>query len=159
MKEVKIKVNGDEHILMVDPHQSLGKVLREKLFLAGVHLSCEAGDCGACTVLLDGVAVNSCIVPVMKAQGKEVTTIEGLKRGESLDPLQESFIEHGAIQCGFCTPGVIMNAKGLLHENPKPTEEEVRKLLTGNICRCTGYQQIVDAILDVASSSEEKEVG
>jgi len=156
MKEIKLNVNGDEHFVSVDPHETLGRVLREKLFLTGLHLGCEGGHCGACTVLVNGAAVVSCLFPVMKAVGKDIETIEGLASAEKLHLLQTSMIEHGAIQCGFCTPGIIMNAKALLDKNNDPTAEEVRKMLTGNVCRCTGYQQIVDAILDVASDAGKK---
>lgn len=156
MKEIKLKVNGLEQVVSADPHDTLGRVLREKLYLTGLHLGCEGGDCGACTVLVNGIAVVSCLFPVMKAVDKEIETIEGLAPAETLHPIQESMIEHGAIQCGFCSPGVVMNAKALLSENSAPTEEEVRKMLTGNVCRCTGYQQIVDAILDVSSDTSKE---
>jgi carbon-monoxide dehydrogenase small subunit len=157
MREIILKVNGEEHTLRVSPHETLAHVLREKLYLTGVKVGCEKGDCGACTVLMDGRSVVSCILPVMKAEGKEITTIEGLVAEDGqLHPLQDGFIRHGAIQCGFCTSGMILEAKAFLDKKSNPTEQDVRESLTGHICRCTGYQQIVDAIMDEASSSRKR---
>ncbi len=150
MKTIVLKVNGEDYDVSVEPHETLATVLREKLRLTGSKIGCENGECGACTVLLDGKAVTSCLTPVLKAEGKQITTVEGLSDNGKLHPLQDSFIEHGAIQCGFCSPGMILSAKALLDENPRPTEQEVRVAVLGNLCRCTGYQQIVQAILAAA---------
>ena len=145
---IKLKVNGAEEEVMIEPWWTLARVLRDELHLTGTKIGCEAGDCGTCTVLVDGKAVKSCLYLAMKARGKDILTIEGL-RGEDgeLHPLQAAFIEYFAVQCGYCTPGMIMAAKALLDENPSPTEEEVRKALDGNLCRCTGYVKIVEAVL------------
>jgi carbon-monoxide dehydrogenase small subunit len=140
-------VNGEPVQIEIEPHLTLLQVLREKLELPGTKEGCGMGECGSCTVLLDGKTVNSCIFPALEAEGKSVVTIEGVadtKRG--LHPIQKAFIEHGAIQCGFCTPGMVLSAKALLDENPKPTEEEIRNGIAGNLCRCTGYLQIIEAI-------------
>jgi len=130
-------------------------VLRDELGLIGVKDACGRGDCGTCTVILDRTSVNSCITPIMKAVGKEVITIEGLDRQGKLHPIQEAFVECGAIQCGYCTPGMVLSAKVLLDENPKPTEQEVRVALSGNLCRCTGYVKIVDAVLAAAKRMQK----
>lgn len=143
-------VNGDTVEVAVESGVMLIDVLREELHLTGTKESCGRGECGACTVLLDGKTVNSCITPAMKVMNREVWTIEGLGSPGKLHPIQEAFVEYGAVQCGFCTPGVIMSAKALLEENPNPTETEVRVGLSGNICRCTGYVKIVDAVLAAA---------
>jgi len=145
---IKLKVNGSEEEVMVEPWWSLARVLRDELNLTGTKIGCGEGDCGACTVLIDGKAVKSCIYLVMKARGKDIVTIEGLK-GENgeLDSLQQAFIEHFAVQCGYCTPGMIITAKALQIENSDPTEEEVKKALDGNLCRCTGYAKIIEAVL------------
>jgi aerobic carbon-monoxide dehydrogenase small subunit len=149
-RQVRLKINGADQELYIEPWWTLARVLREELHLTGTKVSCETGDCGSCAVLVDGKAVKSCIYLAMKARGKEILTIEGL-RGEDggLHPLQKAFIEHFAIQCGYCTPGMILTAKALLDENPDPTEQEVREALAGNLCRCTGYVKIVEAILAV----------
>ena len=150
-KKIKLKVNGRNYSIPVKPTDTLVDVLREGLGLTGTKKSCGLGDCGACTVLMDGKAINSCLTLAMDAQGREITTIEGLEREDgTLDPLQEAFIENGAIQCGFCTPGMILSAKALLDEIPNPTEEEVRQGLSGNLCRCTGYAKIIRAVLDAS---------
>jgi carbon-monoxide dehydrogenase small subunit len=141
---VKLKINGAARELAVEPYRSLLDVLRNEAGLTGTKKGCDVGDCGACTVIVDGKPVNSCLMLGVEADGAEVLTIEGLQH-----PLQESFIRHGGAQCGFCTPGMIMMAKALLDENPHPTEEEVRFAIAGNICRCTGYTKIVEAILAV----------
>ncbi|MBA7560017.1 Carbon monoxide dehydrogenase small chain [subsurface metagenome] len=145
---IKLKVNGSEEEVVVEPWWSLARVLRDELNLTGTKIGCGEGDCGACTVLIDGKAVKSCIYLAMKARGKDIVTIEGLK-GENgeLDPLQQAFIEHFAVQCGYCTPGMIITAKALQIENSDPTEEEVKKALDGNLCRCTGYAKIIEAVL------------
>jgi len=130
-------------------------VLRDELGLTGTKISCETGDCGACTVIIDGRAVRSCIYPVMKAQGKEITTIEGLAGEDGTPhPLQQAFVDHFAIQCGYCTPGMIMGAKALLDENPHPTQDDIREGLRGNLCRCTGYKRIFEAITATADAAE-----
>ena len=149
MKQIiKLKVNGAEEEVMVEPWWSLARVLREELHLTGTKVACGEGDCGTCTVLIDGKPVRSCIYLVMKARGKDILTIEGIKGANGdLHPLQKTFIEHGAIQCGYCTPGMILSAKALLDENPGATEEEVRAGLSGNLCRCTGYVKIVEAVM------------
>jgi carbon-monoxide dehydrogenase small subunit len=149
---IELKVNGVTHEIFIEPWWSLARVLREQLGLTGTKISCETGDCGACTVLIDGKAVKSCLFPAMKARGKDILTIEGISSGKQgeLHPLQEAFIEHFAVQCGYCTPGMIMAAKALLDENPKPTEEQVKEYLGGNLCRCTGYTKIIEAVLAAA---------
>ena len=150
---IKLKVNGVVEEVLVEPWWSLAYVLREVLDLTGTKVSCDTGNCGACTVLIDGKAVKSCLVLAPKAKGKEIVTIEGLTgKDGGLHPLQEAFIEHFAVQCGYCTPGMILTAKALLDENPNSTEEEVRAALSGNLCRCTGYVKIVEAVL----AAEEK---
>ena len=149
---ITLRVNGQEHRLMLDASRTLLSVLRTELGLTGTKYGCGSGHCGACTVLMDGKAVKSCLFPAMKARGKEIVTIEGIssnRRGE-LHPLQQAFVEHFAVQCGYCTPGMIMTAKALLDENPKPTEEQVKEYLCGNLCRCTGYTKIVEAVLAAA---------
>ena len=143
-----IKVNGQEHNITLEPWRTLLDVLRYELGLTGTKEGCGTGNCGSCTVLVDGKAVNSCLVLIAEVEDKEITTIEGLSRpGEELHPLQQAFIEEGAIQCGFCTPGIIMAAKAFLDENPKPSEDQVREAIAGNLCRCTGYDKIVRAIM------------
>jgi len=150
---IKLKVNGLVEEVLVEPWWSLAYVLREVLNLTGTKVSCDTGNCGACTVLVDGKAVKSCLLLAPKAKGKEIVTIEGLTgKDGGLHPLQEAFIEHFAVQCGYCTPGMILAAKALLDENPGATEEEVRASLSGNLCRCTGYVKIVEAVL----AAEEK---
>ena len=149
-QEIKLKVNGKVYQVYVEPWETLLDVLREEIGLTGVKSGCEEGECGACTVLVDGKAVNSCLMLAPQAQGKEVTTIEGLERKEGLHPLQQAFVDHFAVQCGFCIPGMILSAKALLDKNPHPTEEEVRVALSGNLCRCTGYVKIVEAVLAVS---------
>ncbi len=149
-RHVTLRVNGADEELYIEPWWTLARVLREELHLTGTKVSCGTGDCGSCTVLVDGKAVKSCIFLAMKARGKEILTIEGLKGEDGgLHPLQQAFIEHFAVQCGYCTPGMILTAKALLDENPDPTEQEVREALAGNLCRCTGYVKIVEAILAV----------
>ncbi len=142
---VRIRANGDAFEVLIEPWKSLVEVIREDLGLTGTKESCSTGECGACTVLLDGEPVNACLVLAVEAQGREITTIEGLSLGGELHPLQSAFVRHGAIQCGFCTPGMLLTAKALLDENPNPSEEEVKESLSGNLCRCTGYVKIVEA--------------
>ena len=147
---VTLRVNGETYELPVDVRRTLLEVLRDELSLTGTKEGCGTGDCGACTVLLDGIPIASCLTLVVAAQCKEISTIEGLARGGQLHPLQRAFIDHGAIQCGFCTPGIIMSAKALLDKKPQPTEAEVREAISGNYCRCTGYTKIVEAVLAVS---------
>ena len=149
MKEIELdfKVNQKEYILPVAPNRRLIDVLRDDLRLTGVKEGCGIGECGACTVIINGKKVNSCLVPAGQADGAEITTIEGLEGEDGqLHPLQEAFIEAGAVQCGFCTPGMILSALDLLLQNSHPTEEQIKEAISGNICRCTGYKQIIDAI-------------
>jgi carbon-monoxide dehydrogenase small subunit len=148
---LKMVVNGKSVEVKVDPTWTLLYVLREELKLTGTKKGCEKGDCGACTVLLQGKPVNSCLVLALQAEGKEIETIEGLGQADDLHPLQKSFIAKGAVQCGFCTPGMLLSAAALLKKNPSPTEKEIRTAISGNLCRCTGYQKIVKAIQDVAA--------
>ena len=157
-KRVSIKVNGAEHSHEVEPRLLLVHFLREVLGLTGTHIGCETSICGACTVMLDNTAVKSCTVLAVQADGADVTTIEGLARGENLHPLQEAFWECHGLQCGFCTPGMILTAHQLLMRNPKPTESEIRHALDGNLCRCTGYQHIVDAVQSAAKKIGRKVV-
>ena len=140
-------LNGNAMEVEVEPHWTLLHLLREELEMTGTKSGCEAGECGSCTVLINDMAVNACLFPVMEIEGTEITTIEGLaKPSGELHPLQQAFVDHGGVQCGYCTPGMIMAAKGLLDENPYPTEDEIRHALAGNFCRCTGYVQIVAAV-------------
>ena len=147
--EVELSVNGTKYQLKIEPWRTLVEVLREELGLMGTKKSCNEGECGACTVIMDGKAVTSCLVLALDAQGKDIVTIEGLSEGETLDPIQESFLKHGGVQCGYCTPGMIMSAKALLDKNPNPTLDETRRAISGNLCRCTGYQHIIDSIMAV----------
>lgn len=154
MKQVvELKVNGRLYEVFVEPWKILSEVLRDELGLTGVKVACNTGNCGSCTVLVDGRAVKSCLMFASQARGKEIITIEGLATGEMLHPLQQAFIEHFAVQCGYCTPGMILAAKALLDENPDPTEEEVQKALSGNLCRCTGYVKIIEAVMAAAEIS------
>ena len=147
---ITLKVNGLEHELAVEPRRTLAEVLRYDLGLTGTKIGCSIGDCGACTVLIDGAPSFSCLVLAMEAEGHDILTIEGVAEGGRLHPLQESFVEVGAIQCGFCTPGMILTSLALLKENPEPSEDEIRRALSGNLCRCTGYQKIVEAVMDAS---------
>ena len=151
---VRARINGEEVEFLCEPRQSLLEVLREELGLTGTKEGCNNGNCGACNVILDGVLVNSCLVLAVEIAGKSVTTIEGIASPKGLHPLQQKFIEHTALQCGICTPGFIVAAKALLDQNPNPTEQETRHWLAGNLCRCTGYDKIVRAVLDAAAVME-----
>jgi carbon-monoxide dehydrogenase small subunit len=155
-KVLQLKVNGRLHKLEVEPSRLLLDALREDLGLMGAKRGCGEGYCGCCSVLLDGKAVHSCCVLAMRVAGREITTIEGLAVDKKLDPLQEAFVARGASQCGYCSPGMILSAKALLSENPHPTEEQVRVGLAGNLCRCTGYHKIMEAVLSVASAAGER---
>ena len=156
-KILHLKVNGEEYQVEVEPQEILLDVIRDKLNLTGTKRGCDTGDCGACTIIMDGKAVNSCLVLALEANGKEIVTIEGLAKKGQLHPLQEAFVQHGAVQCGYCTPGMIMSAKALLDENRNPTEEEIRKAIAGNLCRCTGYAKIVQAIRALANNRPSAE--
>lgn len=145
-KRVVLRINREDYELFIYPHRTLAEVLRDELHLTGTKQSCSEGACGTCTVLLDGAPVRSCLLLAVDVEGKEITTIEGLAENGKLHPIQEAFVEHYAIQCGFCTPGMILTAKAFLDTNPHPTEEEIRNAISGNICRCTGYSKIVEAI-------------
>ncbi len=149
---VKLTVNNELFEVAINLNRTLLEVLREELSLTGTKESCGQGACGSCTVLLDGLPVRSCLLLAVEAEGREITTIEGLSQGEKLHPVQEAFIEHHAIQCGFCSPGMILTATALLEVNPKPTEDEIRHALSGNICRCTGYAKIIGAVKSLADS-------
>ena len=150
---INLKINGEPYEVSVKPNTPLLDLLRDEIGLTGTKKGCDTGQCGACTVLLDGKSINSCLVLAVDANGKEVLTIEGLASDGKLHPLQEAFIQEGAVQCGYCTSGMILSAKALLDENPTPKEEEVKKAIAGNLCRCTGYIRIVKAILNVAERS------
>ena len=153
-KTVRLTVNGSPAVVQVEEHQTLLYLLREVLGLIGTKEGCGEGDCGACSVLLDGELVNSCLVLALQADGKEVLTIEGVGTEDHLHPIQKAFVEVGAIQCGYCTPGMVLAAKALLDRIPSPCEEEIRRGLSGNLCRCTGYQKIVDAVKIAAQTSK-----
>jgi len=152
---VQAAINGEEVEFLCEPRQSLLEVLRETLGLTGAKEGCNNGNCGACNVILDGALVNSCLVLAVEINGCHVTTIEGIATAQGLHPLQEKYISHAALQCGFCTPGFIVASKALLDQNPNPSEGEVRQWLAGNLCRCTGYDRIVRAVMDAARPQEE----
>jgi len=156
-KKVRVQatINGEDVEFLCEPRQSLLEVLRETLGLTGAKEGCNNGNCGACNVILDGALVNSCLVLAVEINGRNVTTIEGIATPQGLHPLQEKFIAHAALQCGFCTPGFIVASKALLDQNPSPSENEVRQWLAGNLCRCTGYDRIVRAVLDAAQVQEK----
>ena len=147
---IRLSVNGQPRDVDVDPTTPLLWVLRDTLGLTGTKRGCEIGECGACTVLLDGAAVNSCLVLAPQAEGRNITTVEGLADGETLAPLQEAFLDHDAVHCGFCTPGMLMSAKALLDHSASPTEQDIRVAISGNLCRCTGYTQIIEAVDEAA---------
>ncbi len=149
---VQTKINGEEVEFLCEPRQSLLEILREELGFTGTKEGCNDGNCGACSTTLDGVLVDSCLVLAVEVQGKEITTVEGLATSAGLHPLQQKFLEHASLQCGICTPGFLVAAKSLLDHNPNPTEHEVRHWLAGNLCRCTGYDKIVRAVLDAAQA-------
>jgi len=155
LKEIEIRVNGIDYKIQVKPHLLLIELIRETLGLTGTKHGCGAGECGACTVLVDGVAVNSCLVLAVWADGKSIETIEGLEKEGELHPLQKAFIEEGAIQCGFCTPGVILSSKALLDRNKRPSVSEIEDAIAGNLCRCTGYAKIKKAILTVSEGGNK----
>lgn len=150
-QQIELLINHRRYQVEVTPWDLLLNVLRDQLGLLGVKYGCGTGDCGACTVLVDGQALNSCLLLAIRLQGKEIITVEGLADGDKLHPLQQAFIDLGAVQCGYCTPGMLLSAKALLDENPNPTEEEIRQALAGNLCRCTGYKKIVEAVQAAAA--------
>jgi aerobic carbon-monoxide dehydrogenase small subunit len=149
---VKLTVNKEIHEVVTNVNRTLLEVLREDLLLTGTKESCGQGACGSCTILLDGIPVRSCLLLAVEAEGSDITTIEGLSQGEKLHPVQDAFIEYHAIQCGFCSPGMILTASAFLEKNPNPTEDEIRRALSGNICRCTGYAKIINAVKALADS-------
>ena len=150
--DVTITVNGEEKTASVPPETTLLKMLREDLILTGAKLGCDVGDCGACTVLVDGMAVNACLMMAGQAHGREVLTIEGLADLDAFHPLQKAFEELAALQCGFCGPGIILSAKYLLDNNPSPSEDDIKDALSGNLCRCTGYTKIIEGVVDAAKA-------
>jgi len=154
MKRIKVTVNGILHELSVQPWETLLDVIREHLGLTGTKEGCGLGECGACTIIMDGKTVNSCLVLAVEADNRVITTIEGLANGDELHPIQEAFIKCGGLQCGFCTPGMIMSAKALLEENPSPDDEEIRKAIAGNFCRCTGYTKIIESVKVAAKNMQ-----
>jgi len=160
-RTIEFVVNGNAVVVEVEPHWHLLRVLRDELELTGTKQGCGEGECGACTVLVDGAPINSCIYPVLEAEGKEILTVEGLAAKDGLHPIQEAFLEKAGVQCGFCTPGMIMSAKALLDANPQPDEDEIRHALAGNMCRCTGYVQIIESIRLASElmSARSKEAG
>ncbi|NNG07028.1 MAG: (2Fe-2S)-binding protein [Desulfobacteraceae bacterium] len=157
---IDLNVNGQTYEVETQPWRTLAEVLRDQLNLTGTKISCAEGHCGACTVIINGRAVNSCLMLIAEAQGKEILTIEGLSGDGELHPIQDAFVTHGAVQCGFCTPGLIMGAKSFLADYPDPSEEEIKKALSGHLCRCTGYVQIIEAVkaaaVNMKSSSSER---
>jgi carbon-monoxide dehydrogenase small subunit len=152
---ITLKVNGREHVLDAPDHKTLLEVLRGDLELTGVKEGCDRGECGACTVLINGKPYRSCMLLAAEAQGKEIVTIEGLAKDGALHPVQESFVEKQAVQCGFCTPGMALTASAFLEENPQPTRDEAARAISGNICRCTGYTKIIDAIIDASQKRKQ----
>jgi carbon-monoxide dehydrogenase small subunit len=151
-KKIRFTLNGQSHELSVQPWKTLLQVIREDLKLTGTKEGCGHGECGSCTVLMEGKTVNSCLVPAVEADNKEIITIEGLGTGETLHPIQEAFVSHSGMQCGFCTPGMIMSAKALLDSNPDPSNDEIREGIAGNFCRCTGYTKIIESISAAADA-------
>jgi aerobic-type carbon monoxide dehydrogenase small subunit (CoxS/CutS family) len=156
---IEMTVNGEPVRAEVSSQMRLLDFLREELDLTGAKEGCGKGECGACTVLVDGEPVNSCLMLAVEANGKEVLTVEGLGEGDRLDSIQQSIIDNSALQCGYCTPGIVMSAKGLLLRNPNPTRDEVVEAISGNLCRCTGYARVIDAIMQVSASSDSQEEG
>jgi carbon-monoxide dehydrogenase small subunit len=156
---ITLRVNGEIHELLVPPWRTLLEVLREMIGLTGAKRSCQEGQCGACSVLVDGKSVNSCLYLAVEAQDKDIRTVEGLMQEGVLDQIQKSFVQKGAIQCGFCTPGFVVATTSLLNENPEPSEDEIRHAMVGHLCRCTGYVQIVEAIQDAATQLKQQRGG
>lgn len=156
---LQLTVNGELHEVAAEPRRTLAELLRYDLGLTGTKVGCGIGDCGACTVLLNGTPVFSCLVLAIEAEGGEVLTIEGVADGDRLHPLQQAFVERGAIQCGFCTPGMVLTSLALLRDHPHPSEAQIRRALSGNLCRCTGYQKIVEAVQEAAETLQAAETG
>jgi carbon-monoxide dehydrogenase small subunit len=154
--KIHLTVNGEPHDLLVESRQTLVNIIRYELGLTGTKKGCDAGDCGSCTIILNGKPVNSCLILGVEADGSDILTIEGLQKGDELHPIQKAFINHGAVQCGFCTPGMILSAKALLDLSPHPTEEEIKLAISGNLCRCTGYKKIIEAIKSLGEESKEE---
>jgi carbon-monoxide dehydrogenase small subunit len=155
MSKIKIRINRKNYELSVEPDLLLVDLLRDQIGLTGTKKGCEIGECGACTVIMDGKAVNSCLVLAVQSDGAEITTIEGVADNGDLHPIQKAFLEHDAVHCGFCTPGMVLSAINLLNHKPNPTEFEIREAIAGNLCRCTGYQQIVEAIQSVVNKTNQ----
>lgn len=156
LTHVTLHINGEQHDLLIPPWRTLLETLREAVGLTGAKRCCQEGQCGACTVLIDGKPINSCLYLAIEAQGKEIVTIEGLAAGGELGQVQKSFVQKGAIQCGFCTPGFVVATTSLLNENPDPNEDEIRHAMVGHLCRCTGYVQIVEAVQDAARQRKQQ---
>jgi len=156
MESISLSLNGIIYKLVIEPDESVNYVIRERVGLTGTKRGCETGGCGSCTVIVDGRAVYSCMMYAMQAQGKKITTIEGLQKGAELDPVQVSFMDKGGLQCGYCTTGFIMSSKALIQKNPNPTDEEIRDALVGNLCRCTGYTKIFESVRAAAEISSPK---
>ena len=152
---ITLTVNGEVYQISVKPNTILLDVLRDELDLTGTKRGCDTGDCGVCTVIMDGKTVNACLVLAMKADGRNIDTIEGIANGNKLDPIQEAFVEKGAVQCGFCTPGMVLSTKALLDKNPQPTKLEIKTGISGNLCRCTGYTKIIEAIQSASQKMSE----
>ncbi len=155
MKQIEVTVNGKLEKIEVRPSETLLEVIRERLHLTGAKEGCGVGECGACTVIMDGLTVNSCLILAVEADGKSVVTVEGVGSREKLNPVQEAFVEHGGMQCGFCTPGMIVSGTYLLEKNPRPTEDQIREGIAGNFCRCTGYTNIIESIEAAAGKMSE----
>ena len=155
-KLINITVNQKKYELAVEVNMTLADMLREELKMTGTKKGCGLGECGACTVILDGKTVSSCLVLAVEADNREITTIEGIETEKGLHPIQQAFVDHGAIQCGFCTPGMVLSSKALLDKNPHPDEQDIRKAISGNLCRCTGYQKIVEAVQSVATQKSAR---
>lgn len=154
LHRISLSINGEYEQVDVPSHMTLLEMLRDKLALTGTKNGCNAGECGACTVLLNGEPVNSCMVLAVECQGVDILTIEGLAQEDALEPIQQALIDHSGVQCGFCTPGVLLSSKALLNRNPNPTDDEIREALVGNLCRCTGYLRIVEAVKEAASQQQ-----
>lgn len=154
--KITLTINGETEVVNVPSHMTLLEMVREELALTGTKNGCASGECGACTVMMNGEPVNSCMVLAVEANGADIVTVEGLAQDNQLDPLQKAFIDSGAVQCGFCTPGVLISSKSLLMRNPDPTDSEIREALVGNLCRCTGYVRIVDGVKEAVKIGKEK---
>ena len=153
-KEIELKINGKSHIVQIDPYAMLADVIREQLQMTEIKVGCQRGECGACTVLIDDQPFSACLFPAIRANGRNITTVKGLQKGSKLPPLQQAFIDEGAVQCGFCIPGMILSAKHVLDKLPRPSVEDVKKGLSGNLCRCGGYQKIFQAVKKAAMEKE-----